>query len=224
MTKIRISLPILILTLLSVALICLPANATALLPGTTVVPSSFAGSPGTLEATHTATFVSTLGPTDFSGTVTEAVYLDSITGTTLDFVYQFSNNAGSTRPIEQMSDSSYDSFLTDVSQSLTAFGAFTGGGTLAVDATRSAGGGNVAWDGSWGGSGGSVTSAILMIKTNANSFIPGTVSFINSGTVTLTGFFAPSEVPEPTFYGLFGAGLIGLIWVSRKRKVSQPTN
>jgi hypothetical protein len=221
MTKIRILLPLLML--LSMALICLPANATPLPPGGTVVPSAFVGSPGTLEATNTATFVSTLGVSDFSGTVTEAVYLDSITNT-MDFVYQFTNNATSTRPIEQMSDSAFDSFLTDVQQSVTAFGSFTGGGTLAVDATRSAGGGNVAWDGSWGGSGSSVTSAILMIKTSANSFMPGTVSFINSGTVTLTGFFAPSEVPEPTFYGLLGAGLFGLIWVSRKRKVSQRTN
>jgi PEP-CTERM motif len=222
MTKIRILLSILML--LTMAFMCLPANATPLVAGGTVVPSAFTGSPGTLLATNTATFVSTLGVSDFSGTVTESVYLDSITGNTMDFVYQFTNNAGSAKPIEQMSDSSYDAFLTDVSQSVTAFGAFTGGGTLAATADRSASGGNIAWDGTWGGSGSSVASAILMIKTNANSFMPGTVSFINSGTVTLTGFFAPSEVPEPTFYGLLGAGLIGLIWVSRKQKVSQPTN
>jgi hypothetical protein len=63
-----------------------------------------------------------------------------------------------------------------------------------------------------------------MVKTNANFFQPGTISFINSGTVTLTGFFAPAQVPEPTFYGLLGAGLLAMVWVSRKRKVSQSTN
>jgi len=219
MNRTRSLLPILMM--LTLALISSPASATALLPGTSVVASAFVGSPGTLVTSATQTFTSTLGASDFSGTVTEAVYRDSVTGNTMDFVYQFSNNAGSVKPIEQMSDSSYDSFLTDVQQSVTAFGAFTGGGTLSLTVDRSASGGNIAWDGTWNGG---TTSAILMVKTNANSFQPGTISFINSGTATLTGFFAPSQVPEPTFYGVLTAGLIGLIWVSRKRKVSEPTN
>jgi hypothetical protein len=222
MTKTRILLPILML--LTLAFISLPANATPLPPGGSVLASAFAGSPGTLVTSATQTFTSTLGASEFSGTVTEAVYLDGVTGTTMDFVYQFTNNTASLKPIEQMSDSPYDSFLTDVQQSVTAFGAFTGGGTLSISTDRSASGGNIAWNGTWGGSGSSVTSAILMIKTNANFFQPGTISFINSGTVTLTGFFAPAQVPEPTFYGLLGAGLLAMAWVSRKRKVSQPTN
>jgi hypothetical protein len=155
--------------------------------------------------------------------VTEAVYRDGVTGN-MDFVYQFNNNSGSLKPIEQMSDSPYDMFLTDVQESVTAFGTFTGGGTLSASTDRSVSGGNIAWSGIWGGSGSSVTSAILMVKTNANFFQPGTISFINAGTVTLNGFFAPSQVPEPTFYGLLGAGLLAMLWVSRKRKASQPTN
>jgi hypothetical protein len=222
MTKTRILLPILMM--LTLALISLPANATPLIPGATVVPTTFVGSPGTLQTSATQTFTSTLGVSDFSGTVTEAVYLDGVTGNTMDFVYQFTNNATSLKPIEQMSDSPYDSFLTDVQQSVTAFGAFTGGGTVSATAFRSASGGNIAWSGIWGGSGSSVTSAILMVKTNANFYQPGTISFINSGTVTLNGFFAPAQVPEPTFYGLLAAGLLAMVWVSRKRKVSQPTN
>jgi hypothetical protein len=221
MTKTRILLPILML--LTLALISLPANATPLPPGGSVAPSAFAGSPGTLLTSATQNFTSTLGASDFSGTVTEAVYRDGVTGN-MDFVYQFNNNSGSLKPIEQMSDSPYDSFLTDVQQSVTAFGAFTGGGTLSTSTDRSVSGGNISWSGIWGGGGSSVTSAILMVKTDANFFQPGTVSFINSGTVTLFGFFAPAQVPEPTFYGLLAAGLLAMVWVSRKRKVSQPTN
>ena len=209
--------------MLTLAFIASPASATPLAPGGSVVPGSFTGAPGVLQISKTATFVSVLGAPDYSGTVTEAVYKDSVTGF-MDFVYQFTNNATSLKPIEHMSDSAYDSFLTDVSQSGTGFGTFFGGGTPADTADRSLSGGNIEWNGSWGGNGGGVFSAILMIKTNANSFSTGTVGFINSGTVTLTGFFDPSSVPEPTFYGLLGAGLFGLIWVSRKRKVSQPTN
>jgi hypothetical protein len=224
MTRTRILIPILLMV--TIAFISSPANATPLLPGGSVVASSFVGSPGTLLALTSAHFVSSLGIGDFSGTATEGVYLDSITGTTMDFVYQFTNVPAGTKPIEQMSDSSYDSFMTDVAQSQVGFGPFVGGGTLSTMVDRSALGGNIAWKGSLLTT--PSTSAILMIKTDATSFFPGTVSFINSGTVTLTGFYAPARsvtpAPEPRFDGLVAAGLIGFVWVSRKRKVSQPTN
>jgi hypothetical protein len=210
-----------ILTLLTLAFISSPAIATPLPAGGTVVASAFVGAPGALVASNSATFVSSLGVGDFSGSVSEGVYLEG--GGTYDFVYQFTNNAGGTKNIEQMSVAAFDSFVLDVQQSVTAFDIFAGGGTLSTTVDRSPSGGNVAWKDSW--TPGS-TSAILMVKTNANSYTTGTISFINSGTVTLgpAGFFSAAVVPEPTFYGLLGAGLIGLIWVSRKQKASQPNN
>jgi PEP-CTERM motif len=218
MTRTRILLPILMM--LTIAFISSPAGATPLPPGTSVtVIDPFTGSPGTLLASVSAPFVSALGVSDFSGTATESVYRDSVSGN-MDFVYQFNNNTSSSKSIEQMSDASYGAFTTDVFTSIgPSFGLFTAGGVLPASANRSPTGGNIAWQ--YSGLTPGTTSAILMIKTNAPSFQAGTVGFINSGTVTMTGFLAPA--PEPSFYGLLAVGLIGLIWASRRRKVS-PTN
>ena len=199
-----------------------PAGATILVPGGTIIPAPFSGAPGTLLASITSPFVSVLGPADFSGVATEAVYRDAVTGT-LDFLYQFNNNATSGFPIEGSTNGSYAGFTTDVFTQLggPAFGPFSAAGTVAAtDATRASNGGTVSFEfpipnavlpGE--------TTAIRMIKTNALAFQPGTVSFINQGTATLTDFFAPAgaAVPEPgTFTLVCAASVLALRWRRRR--------
>ena len=109
------------------ALIVRPVRATPLAPGASVLPTSFGTAPGVLLATTTAPFTSALGASDFSGVVTEDVYLDGVTGF-MDFVYQFHNNAASGQAIEQMSDSIFTGFTTDVQFDPGAgFNVFTSG-------------------------------------------------------------------------------------------------
>ena len=207
--------------MLTVALIGRSANATPLVPGATVIPSPFAGSPGLLLAsTGALSFTSSLGATDFSGTVTENVYRDTVTGF-LDFVYQFHNNAGSGQPIEQMSDSVFGSFTTDVQADTTVgFDSFTVGGVLPAFANRSSSGNNVAWQFASPDLAPGATSAILMIKTNAAAFGQGNISFINTGTVTLTNVFAPTAPTVPdsgSTFSLLALALAAFVGARRFR-------
>lgn len=212
-----------ILMVLALAVMSSPASATLLPPGGSVIASPFTGAPGTLLISNTSPFTSVLGAADFSGTVTEAVYQDSVTNL-MDFVYQFETNATDLKAIEQMTVASYAGYLTDVYQSTgpgTAFGPFVDGDKISTSVTRPVDS-TISWNDSWGP--GAITSAIFLIKTDANAYQPGTISFINQGTATLTGFFAPASVPEPTFYGVLGFALLGVVWASRRAKVSASMN
>ena len=212
---------VLFLVIVTALVLTAPASATLLLPGGTVIPAPFSGAPGTLLASITSPFTSVLGAGDFSGVATEAVYRDGVTGT-LDFLYQFTNNGTSGEPIEGSTDGSYAGFTTDVFSQLggPAFGPFSAAGSVAaIDATRTLNGVNLSFafpipNAVLPGD----TSAIRMIKTNAIGFQPGTVSFIDQGTATLTNFFAPEgAVPEPGTLTLVGAvGLLALRWRRRR--------
>lgn len=209
-TPIQLLIPVLLA--LAWLLISSPAGATPLLPGGNVPLSPFSGAPGVLLTSVSHPFVSALGPGDFSGTAIEAVYRDSVTGF-LDFLYQFSSDPTSGLPIEQSTDGSYAGFTTDVQFNTGgAFGPFLVAGTvLAADATRSGGAGvNVSFDFPIPSAvNPGATTVIRMIKTNATNFGPGTVAFINQGTVTDTRFLAPAAaIPEPTYLPFAGGALL----------------
>jgi hypothetical protein len=215
--KAGIVLPVIAMALL----LTTSASAAILAPGGTVIATPFSGSPGTLLASVTSPFVSVLGPGDFNGNATEAVYLDSVTGN-LDFLYQWSNSSTSGFPIEASTDGNYSGFITDIYSQLggPAFGPFSASGTVAATAiARSANGANVSFlfpipNAVQPGE----TTAIRMIKTNATSFGPGTFSVINQGTATLTNFFAPvSDTPEPGTVTLL-VGALGVIALGRRRR------
>jgi len=217
LNKTGIVLPVIAMALV----LTTPASAAILLPGGTVVATPFSGSPGTLLASVTSPFVSVLGPADFSGTATEAVYLDSVTGN-LDFLYQWTNSSTSGFPIEASTDANYAGFTTDIYSQLggPAFGPFSASGTVAATSiARSLNGANVSFlfpvpNAVQPGE----TTAIRMIKTNATSFGPGTFSVINQGTATLTNFFGPTgNTPEPGTVTLL-AGALGVIALRLRRR------
>ncbi len=55
---------------------------------------------------------------------------------------------------------------------------------------------------------------------NIQSYVLGNVSMADNGTVTFTGNGGPPPVPLPAAVWLFGSGVLGLVGVSRRRKLA----
>ena len=207
------------LTVAGMLALTTPAGAIVLTPGNSdVTATSFSGAPGTLIATATSSFTSVLGASDFSGSVTEDVYKDSGTGM-MDFVYQFSNNAASGKDIDQMTIADFGGYINDAYESTgPVFDAFTASSNTSSGVHELAG--TISWDYTTGMVPGA-TSAIVMIKTNAPTYAPGTISFIDQGTATLTDFMAPATAPEPSFIALLGLGLAGIVGAVKQSRRKQ---
>jgi len=210
------------------------AGATPLLPGQfLVVPNlNVTGETGSLIASTPVGGISyDTEPTcnDICGSITEGVYRES--GGTLDFVYQFSNRGPSGTDVISMSNYAPfpipNQFSTDVQYSdavpvdngaglfLLPLGA-NGTNPNPTVTNRTANGRTV----SYNFSGTQGESAILIVKTNALFYEPGTASIHNdAGTPALAGFFAP--VPEPGFYGVLAIGLAAVVLAGKF--VKRPT-
>ena len=135
----------------------------------------------------------------WSGTVISAVYRDA--GGTLEFDYQFANNANSTDAISRMTMNPFTGFVTDVGYRPTRPGpTFPVDGTvLPSSGDRNATGDTVGFDFSFLGFAPilpGLTSKVLVIRTNATNFGPGFVSMIDGGGTTVDSF-APRGVPSP---------------------------
>jgi hypothetical protein len=156
-------------------------------------------------------------------------------GGTLDFVYQFSNDANSATALGRLSGFFFgcdsgacpagsfttDLFFDDTDPSLLPTPITAG--LLPTDGTR----GQcptclvaafdfidtpskvLAGD----------TSPILLVRTDARFFTSGGVSIIDGGAVNGVAF-QPTQVPEPASLLLIGAGLAGLSLIRRRRKSS----
>jgi hypothetical protein len=150
----------------------------------------------------------------FTGTVNSAVILDSVTGG-LDFLYQVTNNPGSTDALTRLS-------FTDFSNYNTSVGYNAGTGLIVPgDATRSTGVGRIVgfdFPVNTGPITPGTSSATLIIYTNANAFnLTSSASFIDGGTGTALVYGPAAAVPEPISLALLGIGGLALQRAYRRR-------
>ena len=204
-----------------------------LLPGDTVVPGLTSASPGTLLASLSVPWISSLGTS--SGTLVSAVFREA--GGTMDFYYQLTNNLTAPNcgtpgkpacdPLSREADTNFMSWLTFVGYRIDGLslpgGVFVNGTVPPVTADRNSTGSVVGFQynppdpakiqpGQ--------TGYVVVISTNALNFMAGNASIIDGGVTTVASFApAPTTppVPEPASFLLFGGGIIALI--GRRRRV-----
>jgi hypothetical protein len=204
------------LLLAGVASLFLVTNATAivLVPGSgPVAPSLLSvGAGATLEASIVdAPFVSLLGASDFSGTYSAWVFKDptnTFAPGDLTFVYETSNNSGSSEDINRITVSNFTGFMTNVGFGNTA-------GTLApntVDRTSSGPIGFSFFDGIVPGE----TSNLMIVETNARLLTSGHISMINNG-VSLNDAFQPA-IPEPSTWAMVLMGFMAVAFSTLMRR------
>jgi len=182
-----------------------PSFATLLSPGQTVVPGSTSGSffpvtPVLIEP-YSATPAS--GPAD-TGTVLTQV--GTFTGNPfgandLTFLYEVQVTSGD---MARVTTSDFSGFNVDVAQ------VPVGGSTNAAVSADMNNLGVVGFNftppiGNELGPG--METYLLIVNTNATSFVPGTISVIDAATATVNGY-APAVAPEPSSLCLLGTGLL----------------
>ena len=218
-------------TLLALTLLVVPAtsHATVLVPGGAVMPDVLDGSAGTL-------LNSVLTPLTSGGELVArlraAVVMNS--GGTLDFYYQIANKGTSGHNLDFSLSESFASgatFATDVFYRLETGGLdfFLTGQADATpsNATRSSDGTvvNFQFTGSPLNYENRINpgevSRILVIRTNATSYVGGLTTLANSITLTGPSFapsgFAPSAVPEPASLLLLGCAFAAASYAARHR-------
>jgi PEP-CTERM motif len=223
--------------LLASVLLAVPATsqATVLVPGGAVMPEVLSGSAGTLVDT-------VLTPLTSGGEIVArmraAVVMNS--GGTLDFYYQVFNAGTSGHNFDFTLSQSFATgatFATNVFYRLENGGlpVFLPGNADATpsDATRSNDGTVVGFE--FTGSplqyenriNPGENSRILVIRTNATSYVGGLTTIGNTISLTAPSFapsgFAPSSVPEPASLLLLGSAFAAAGYAARHRAKKKPT-
>ena len=200
-------------------------------PGDTVFPGLVPSGtdPGTLLASDTAPFTSTLGFN--SGTLTSAVFREA--GGTLDFYYQVTNNPTAPNcgqpggqacdPLSRETNTDFFGFVTATGFRIDGAslpgGIFVDGTVAPVTADRNAAADVVGFQFNPPDAAkiqpGQVSN-VLVISTNATSFTAGNASVIDGGVATVAAF-EPIAVPEPTSLLLLGGGLLAVSSARRLR-------
>ncbi|HEY3937120.1 MAG TPA: PEP-CTERM sorting domain-containing protein [Bryobacteraceae bacterium] len=182
----------------------------------------------TLLAFTTSTW--TNSTSTMSGTYEAAVYSDpnnTFGAGNLDFVYQVSNDAGSTDSIGRVSAINFTGWSTDVGYTSTgsALGSGFVDGTIAPELVdRVSPGDSIGFSfnaplttliapGQ--------TSTMLIIETNATTYKPGDLNIIDGGVSTVATYEPGSAptTPEPASMLLMGGGLLLMARIRRVKRV-----
>jgi hypothetical protein len=195
-----------------------PAGAAVLTPpANPVAPDVFSAIPtGPLEASTGGAFTSSGGATDYTGNYTTMVISDTARGGLLDFLYRFTVTGG-TNDIGRATASDFTGFTTDVGY-VTGTNSGAAGIPITVDrTTASPVGFNFG-----AGFGTGVSSAVLVIETNATLWTAGNLSFLNNKTSDNPAF-AP-VVPEPSTWAMMlaGFGLLGFAAMRKGKREARP--
>lgn len=223
----RVSLP---LAMLSALVFAGAVQASVLTPGPGAsLPDLFTLSGSTLLASTTLAWTSSTST--MSGSYEAAVYSDpgnTFGAGNLDFVYQISNNAGSTDSVGRVTAINFTSWSTDIGY--VAAGSTLGSGfvdgTVAPELVdRVSPGDSVGFSfnaplttliapGE--------TSTVLVIETNATSYTTGYLTIIDGGATTMAAYgpagAVTPTVPEPASMLLIGGGLLSLAGIARFRR------
>jgi hypothetical protein len=176
----------------------------------------------TLLASTTSSW--TNSTSTMSGTYEAAVYSDptnTFGAGDLDFVYQVSNNAGSTDSVGRITAVDFLGWSTDVgfTPNGSALGSSFVNGTVAPELVdRVSPGDSIGFSFSAPLTtviGPGQTSTVLIIETNASNYKPGDMNLIDGGVSTVAAYepTGKSTVPEPNFAALMCIALITLVGI-----------
>jgi PEP-CTERM motif-containing protein len=205
-----------------------PAQATPLLPGTTVVPDSIAFTGGeTILASVSRSFTSSVG--DYTGTLVAAVIREAANPLGgLTFIYQVFNDSTSKVGLRAETNTAFGGFLTNVHFALNGslLAGFADGLIAPLQGTRSSNGNVVGFnfgppESNFVDPGES--SRVLVIRTSATLFTDGFSSVIDGGVDTVDTFqpfgrSLPPPAPEPASLLMLGGGLLGFSAMIRRRR------
>jgi len=204
-----------------------PARATDLPPGSVVPTSNEVLSGGTLIASA-STPVSFAG--SFNATLVTGVYREA--SGNLTFLYQVTNSSGSPDPLHRVTATDFTGYTTDAGYSSSGVGgpfttAITSGNPLNADRSGGPASDRVVGFSNFGSSFGGInpgqTSPILVIRTNAHTFAPGTANVIDGGVASGPAFRPTPEPASAVILGGCVAGLMGAVGLRRGRKPVAPS-